>query len=185
MPFQQTDFPGLLVFEPKVLRDERGYFFESFNQRTFADAGIDTPFVQDNQSFSKKGTLRGLHYQLNPHAQAKLVRVIQGEVIDVVVDLRKGSPTFGKSYSIKLTDENQLQLYVPRGFAHGYSVLSDMALFFYKCDGYYSKESERGIMYNDPALKIDWGFDVSQAIVSDKDKNNASFRQADYNFEFA
>lgn len=185
MPFKETGFQGLLVFEPKVLRDERGYFFESFNQRTFSDAGITTPFVQDNQSFSKKGTLRGLHYQLNPHAQAKLVRVIQGEVIDVVVDLRKGSPTFGRSYAIKLTDENQLQLYIPRGFAHGYSVLSETALFFYKCDGYYNKESERGIMYNDPALKIDWGFDVSHAIVSEKDKNNSLFHQADYNFELA
>lgn len=185
MPFKETGFPGLLVFEPKVLRDERGYFFESFNQRTFSDAGIVAPFVQDNQSFSKKGTLRGLHYQLNPHAQAKLVRVIQGEVIDVVVDLRKGSPMFGKSYAIKLNEENQLQLFIPRGFAHGYSVLSDTALFFYKCDGYYNKESERGIMYNDPALKIDWGFDVSNAIVSEKDKNNSLFHQADYNFELA
>ena len=185
MPFKETGFHGLLIFEPRVFRDERGYFFESFNQKVFDDAGITTPFVQDNQSFSKRGTLRGLHYQLNPTAQAKLVRAIQGEVLDVVVDIRKGSPTFGKNYSILLNDENQLQLYIPRGFAHGYSVLSETALFFYKCDGYYSKESERGIMYNDPDLRIDWGIDLGQAIVSEKDTQNKKFREAEYNFEFA
>jgi dTDP-4-dehydrorhamnose 3,5-epimerase len=184
MPFRETGFHGLVVFEPKVFRDARGYFFESFNQKVFDDAGITKPFVQDNQSFSKKGTLRGLHYQLDPNAQSKLVRAIQGEVLDVVVDLRKGSPTFGKSYSILLSDENQLQLYVPRGFAHGYSVLSDTALFFYKCDGYYDKASERGIAYNDPELNIDWKVNLTEAIVSEKDMQNKTFREAEYNFQF-
>jgi len=184
MPFKETGFPDLLVFEPNVFKDERGYFFESFNQKVFTDAGIATPFVQDNQSFSKRGTLRGLHYQLAPNAQAKLVRALQGEVLDVVVDLRKNSPTFGKSYSILLSDQNQLQLYVPRGFAHGYSVLSETALFFYKCDGYYSKESERGIMYNDAELNIDWKVNLNDAVVSEKDKNNKSFSDAEHNFDF-
>ena len=184
MPFRETGFPGLVVFEPNVFRDERGYFFESFNQKVFEERGITNPFVQDNQSFSKKGTLRGLHYQLNPNAQSKLVRALQGSVLDVVVDLRKGSPMFGKSFSILLSDENQLQLFVPRGFAHGYSVLSDTAVFFYKCDGYYDKNSERGIAYNDPELAIDWKVNLSEAIVSEKDKQNKTLKEAEHNFEF-
>lgn len=183
MPFKQTGFEGLLVFEPSVFRDDRGYFFESFNQKVFSDAGIDRPFVQDNQSFSKRGTLRGLHYQLNPHAQAKLVRALQGEVLDVVVDLRKGSDTFGKHFSIVLNDENQLQLYIPRGFAHGYSVLSETALFFYKCDGYYHKASERGIAYDDAELSIDWKIDSANVMLSDKDKQNKPMREAEHNFD--
>jgi len=184
MPFKETGFSGLLVFEPRVFRDERGYFFESFNQKVFEEAGITKTFVQDNQSYSRRGTLRGLHYQLNPFAQSKLVRALQGEVLDVVVDLRKKSPTFGKSFSILLNDENQLQLYVPRGFAHGYSVISETALFFYKCDNYYNKEAERGIMYNDPELNIDWKIEMNAAVVSEKDKQNKSFREAEHNFEF-
>ncbi len=184
MPFIETPFPGLKVFEPKIFRDDRGYFYESFNERVFKDAGINETFVQDNQSFSNKGTLRGLHYQLEPHAQAKLVRVIQGEVLDVVVDLRKGSPTFGKSYGVKLSGENHLQLYIPRGFAHGYAVLSDTALFFYKCDSLYNKAQERGILFNDPDLNIDWAIDTKAAIISDKDKQNVRFRDAEMNFTF-
>jgi dTDP-4-dehydrorhamnose 3,5-epimerase len=182
MPFIDTDFPGLKIFEPKIYKDERGYFYESFNERTFKDAGINESFVQDNQSYSRIGTLRGLHYQLEPFAQSKLVRVIEGEVLDVVVDLRKDSPMFGKSYGIKLSGDNHLQLYIPRGFAHGYAVLSATALFFYKCDRLYNKESERGILYNDPDLNINWEIDIKTAVVSDKDKMNAPFRSAEMNF---
>lgn len=170
MAFTTTDFPGLLVFESKVFGDERGYFFESFNQNSFESAGIDRPFVQDNQARSSFGVLRGLHFQKGDAAQAKLVRVLEGKVLDVVVDLRVGSPTYGKSYSIELSAENKLQLYVPRGFAHGYVVLSDSAEFFYKCDNFYSKADEGGIIYNDPVLNIDWGLDISLAVLSDKDK---------------
>jgi dTDP-4-dehydrorhamnose 3,5-epimerase len=170
MPFTTTEFPGLVVFEPKVFGDERGYFFESFNQQLFETAGISRPFVQDNQARSAYGVLRGLHFQKGEAAQAKLVRVLEGKVLDVVVDLRLGSPTYGKSYSIELSAENKLQLYVPRGFAHGYVVLSETAEFFYKCDNFYSKADEGGLIYNDPALKIDWGINLSDAILSDKDR---------------
>ncbi len=182
MPFKQTVIPGLLLFEPKVFKDDRGYFYESFNEKTFNDAGIVSHFVQDNQSFSKKNTIRGLHYQLNPHAQSKLVRVILGEVLDVAVDLRINSPTFGKHFAVTLSADNHLQLYIPRGFAHGYSVLSDTAIFFYKCDGFYNKENERGILYNDPFLNINWMVDDRSAIVSDKDKLNSTFKLAEMNF---
>jgi len=170
MPFKTTEFPGLVVFEPKVFGDERGYFFESFNQQVFEAAGINRPFVQDNQARSVYGVLRGLHFQKGEAAQAKLVRVLEGSVLDVVVDLRVGSPSYGKSYSIELSAENKLQLYVPRGFAHGYVVLSETAEFFYKCDNFYSKADEGGLIYNDPALKINWGIDLSDAILSDKDR---------------
>ena len=184
MPFNETGFPGLLIFEPKIIRDERGYFFESFNAKTFEEKGITRNFVQDNQALSSYGILRGLHYQLAPHAQSKLVRVIQGEVLDVVVDLRNGSPTFGKQYSIVLSAENQKQLYVPRGFAHGYAVLSDTALFFYKCDNFYNREAERGMTYNDAALKIDWKIPTDKIILSEKDKLNKNFAEAEMNFVF-
>ena len=184
MPFHETGFPGLLVFEPKIFSDDRGYFFESFNANVFFEKGITRNFVQDNQAFSSYGILRGLHYQLAPHAQSKLVRVIQGEVLDVVVDLRKGSPTFGKQYSISLSAENQKQLYVPRGFAHGYAVLSDTALFFYKCDNFYNKNAEQGIAYNDPALNIDWKIPTDKIILSEKDKLNKPFAEAEMNFVF-
>jgi len=170
MPFITTEFPGLVVFEPRVFGDERGYFFESFNQQVFESAGIIRPFVQDNQARSGYGVLRGLHFQKGDAAQAKLVRVLEGKVLDVVVDLRFGSPTYGKSYSIELSAENKLQLFVPRGFAHGYVVLSDNAEFFYKCDNFYSKADEGGLIYNDPALNIDWKIDLSDALLSDKDR---------------
>jgi dTDP-4-dehydrorhamnose 3,5-epimerase len=182
MPFKETGIQGLLLFEPKVITDERGYFYESFNEKIFIEAGIHAHFVQDNQSYSKLNTIRGLHYQLNPNAQSKLVRVIQGEVLDVAVDLRKNSPTYGKHFSVILSSENHLQLYIPRGFAHGYSVLSDTAIFFYKCDGYYNKSSERGILYNDTTLNIDWMIDERAAIVSEKDKSNPEFINAEMNF---
>lgn len=169
MPFIKTDFPGLIVFEPKVFGDHRGYFYESYNAKSFKEGGIEADFVQDNQARSTYGVLRGLHYQLGEHAQAKLVRVIEGTVLDVVVDLREGSPTYGKSYGIELSAENKRQLFVPRGFAHGYVVLSETAEFFYKCDNFYNKESEGGLIYNDPQLKIDWKVDLSKAQLSEKD----------------
>lgn len=169
MPFHQTPIEGLLIFEPRVFHDERGYFFESYNQRTWAEAGVQAEFVQDNQARSTRGVLRGLHFQTGEAAQAKLVRVTEGEVLDVVVDLRPGSPTHGQWYSVRLSAENKLQLFVPRGFAHGYVVLSETAEFFYKCDNFYSKAHEGGLRFDDPTLKIDWQFDLAQAVVSEKD----------------
>ena len=166
----ETPIAGLWVFEPTVYYDERGYFFESYNRRVWAEAGIETNFVQTNQARSTRGVLRGLHYQVEPMAQTKLVRVVEGEVLDVVVDLREGSPTYGQWYSVRLSTENKRQLYVPRGFAHGYVVLSETAEFVYKCDNYYSKAHEGGIRFDDPALRIDWQFDLSQVIVSEKDR---------------
>lgn len=173
--FTETEIEGLIIFEPKVWGDDRGYFFESYNYDVFRKAGINSIFVQDNQSRSTRGVLRGLHYQRGAYAQAKLVRCIEGEVIDVVVDIREGSPTYGQSMSILLSAENKKQLYIPRGFAHGFLVLSETAEFFYKCDNFYSKESEGGVLFNDPALNIDWQFDLSQAILSEKDKVNPTF----------
>ena len=170
MPFIPTPIPGLLVFEPQVWADERGYFFEAFNAQTFKAAGIEANFVQDNQARSTFGVLRGLHYQVDSFAQAKLVRVLEGEVLDVVVDIRPQSPTYGQSYSLRLSAENKKQLFVPRGFAHGYVVLSPTAEFFYKCDNFYSKAHEGGIHYNDPQLQIDWEIDLNEAILSEKDQ---------------
>ncbi len=175
MPFIDTPIQGLKIFEPRVWGDDRGYFYESYNENTFIEAGIDAKFVQDNQARSVFGVLRGLHYQVPPFAQAKLVRVIEGEVLDVVVDIREGSPTYGETFSIVLSAENKKQLFVPRGFAHGYVVLSDTAEFFYKCDNFYSKESEGSILYNDPTLKIDWKIDLEKAILSEKDTVNTPF----------
>lgn len=170
MPFIPTPIPDLLVFEPQVWGDERGYFFEAFNAQTFKAAGIEAHFVQDNQARSTFGVLRGLHYQLEPFAQAKLVRVLEGEVLDVVVDIRPESLAYGQWYSIRLSAENKKQLFVPRGFAHGYVVLSPTAEFFYKCDNFYSKAHEGGIHYNDPHLQIDWEIDLNEALLSDKDQ---------------
>lgn len=182
MPFIETPIQGLLVYEPNVFEDARGYFFESFNQKVFDQMGINTNFVQDNQSKSTFGVLRGLHYQLNPHAQAKLVRVISGEVLDVAVDIRTGSPTFGKHFSIVLSDANKKQLYIPRGFAHGFVVLSETAEFFYKCDNFYNKEADAGIIYNDSTIGIDWMVKPDAILVSDKDRNLPSFKNANNNF---
>jgi dTDP-4-dehydrorhamnose 3,5-epimerase len=170
MPFFETPIPDLLIFEPKVWADDRGYFFESFNARTFEEAGIHIPFVQDNEAKSTYGVLRGLHYQVEPMAQAKLVRVVEGEVLDVVVDIREGSSTYGQSYSIRLSAANKKQLFVPRGFAHGYAVLSRTAIFCYKCDNFYSKEHEGGILFDDPQLGIDWQLPAEAVILSEKDK---------------
>ena len=170
MPFIKTEFSGLLVFEPNVFGDSRGYFFEAYNEKQFQQEGIDIRWIQDNQSSSTYGVIRGLHYQLPPYDQTKLVRVLRGKILDVVVDIRKGSPTFGKSFSKVLSAKNKRQLFIPKGFAHGFSVLSEKAEVLYKCDGFYNKESEGGIIYNDPALEIDWRITAEEAIISDKDK---------------
>ncbi|WP_316770935.1 dTDP-4-dehydrorhamnose 3,5-epimerase [Pedobacter frigiditerrae] len=170
MEIQETGLKDCLIIKPRVFDDARGYFFESFNQQTFEEkTGLSGNFVQDNQSYSSYGVIRGLHAQSGEFAQAKLVRVIKGEVLDVAVDARLGSPTYGKHISVKLSAENKLQLYVPRGFLHGFSVLSETAEFFYKCDNYYNKASELGVMYNDPQLNIDWLIPAEVAAVSDKD----------------
>ncbi len=184
MPFIETGIPGLQVFEPHLLRDHRGYFYESYNERLFHDHGITDHFVQDNQARSGYGTIRGLHYQLNPMAQSKLVRVTEGSVLDVAVDLRTGSPTYGKAFSIVLSAEAKNQLYVPRGFAHGYSVLSETAEFLYKCDSFYSREHERGISFQDPALRIDWRIPESKRLLSEKDLLHPVLEAADKNFIF-
>jgi dTDP-4-dehydrorhamnose 3,5-epimerase len=170
LKFTETKLKGCYIIEPKIISDERGHFMESFNKKTFSE-GIqqDINFVQDNQSFSTKGVLRGLHYQCGAHAQAKLVRVLHGVVLDVAVDLRKNSPTFGQYESIVLSAENQIQFFIPRGFAHGFLVLSETATFFYKCDNFYHKESEGGLMYNDQSVNIDWQFN-DEFIISEKDQ---------------
>ena len=171
MIFKETKLQGCYIIEPKIILDERGYFMESFNEKTFQNGiGQAVHFVQDNQSFSTKGVLRGLHYQTGEYAQAKLVRVLQGEVLDVAVDLRPNSETYGQYEAVLLSGENQTQFFVPRGFAHGFLVLSETATFFYKCDNFYNKESEGGILFNDETLNIDWNFPVQDLIISDKDK---------------
>ena len=166
---EETFIKDLVVLTPEVFEDARGYFFEGYNKNKFSALGIDIDFVQDNQSFSQRGTLRGLHYQNPPYAQTKLVRVLQGEIMDLAVDLRKDSPTYGQHFGIKLTAENKKQLLVPQGFAHGFSVLSETAVVLYKCDQFYNKASEGGIRFDDPTLNIDWGMDLREAIVSEKD----------------
>ncbi|MEN9336904.1 MAG: dTDP-4-dehydrorhamnose 3,5-epimerase [Bacteroidota bacterium] len=175
----ETGLSGCVIIEPRIIKDERGYFMESFNEQTFEKiTGSKVHFVQDNQSYSSKGVLRGLHYQCGEHAQAKLVRVIQGEVYDVAVDIRPDSPTFGQHIGVLLSADNQRQLYIPRGFAHGFLVMSDTATFFYKCDNFYNKESEGGIVFNDPTLAIDWQMTKESFIISDKDKVLPDFNQA-------
>lgn len=178
----KTDFEGLFVIEPKVFEDERGYFYESYNRIKLKEQGIDIDFVQDNQSKSNYGVTRGLHYQLNPKAQTKFVRVLQGSIYDVVVDIRKNSATYGKWFGMELSAENKKQLFIPKGFAHGFSVLSEEAVVFYKCDEFYSPEHERGIMYNDPFLNIDWKVPASKVILSAKDTKHPMFDSADNNF---
>jgi dTDP-4-dehydrorhamnose 3,5-epimerase len=165
----ETPLKGLFIIEPKVWRDERGYFFESYNEQAFYNAGIDAKFVQDNQSFSQKGALRGLHGQVNPHAQGKLVRVIQGKVLDVAVDIRKDSSTYGQHFSAELSGENFSMFWVPPGFLHGFSTLEDNTIFCYKCTNLYNKDSEIGVIWNDEDLAIDWGLKPEEAILSQKD----------------
>lgn len=184
MPFSKTDFPGLLIFTPAVFTDSRGYFFESYNENICRREGIDIRFVQDNQARSEYGVIRGLHYQLEPCAQTKFIRALSGNILDVAVDLRKGSPTFGKTFSMELSAENKLQLLIPKGFAHGYSVLSAVAEVFYKCDVFYNKESEAGIPYNDKTLNIDWKIATGKEIVSEKDLLHPSFENCENNFTY-
>lgn len=184
MPFTTTEIPGLLVFEPVVYKDDRGYFFESYNEQTWEKQGTAIRFVQDNQSFSTHGVIRGLHYQLDPHAQTKLIRVLAGRILDVAVDLRQGSPTFGKYIAIELSSENKKQFLIPAGFAHGFSVLSETAEVSYKCDAFYHKESEGGIRYDDPVLNIDWQVPSGKAIVSSKDRELPLFAGCRNNFQF-
>lgn len=184
MKIIETGLPGLVVIEPRVFEDDRGYFFESYQSNRYIEAGINQTFIQDNESKSVKSVVRGLHYQLGESAQAKLVRVIQGSVYDVAVDLRKGSPTFGQWFGIELSANNKKQLFVPRGFAHGFSVLSETAIFTYKCDNVYDKRSERSINPFDEQLAIDWMVDKNQAIVSEKDIIAPSFDEAEMNFKF-
>ena len=179
MTVKETKLKGCFILEPKIFNDERGHFFESYNAEGFEKAtGRKVNFVQDNQSFSKYGVIRALHYQIGPHAQAKLVRVLGGKVLDVAVDLRKESPTFGEHFTVELSAENQKQLYIPRGFAHGFSVLSETAVFFYKCDNYYHKESEGGIIYNDEELNIDWRIPQAEIRISKKDAILPDFKDA-------
>lgn len=182
MELIQTDFPDLVVLKPSIFKDDRGYFYESYNRQTLKRSGIDIAFVQDNQSLSSKGVIRGLHYQLNPYAQTKLVRVIAGTIFDVALDLRRGSPTFRKYFGIELSDENKLQLFIPQGFAHGFSVLSEKAVVMYKTDDYYKKEAERGIVFNDPDLQIDWKIDPAVACVSERDRQMPLLKNAEHNF---
>lgn len=182
MNFIKTDIKDLVIIEPKVIEDERGYFYESFNLKEFCTNCMDCAFVQDNQSKSSFGVIRGLHFQLNPNAQSKLVRVVQGVIFDVAVDIRIGSPTFGKWFGVELSDENKKQLFIPKGFAHGFSVLSETAVVFYKCDNLYAPQSERGINIYDKQLNIDWKVSKERAIISNKDKVNPEFSEVENNF---
>jgi dTDP-4-dehydrorhamnose 3,5-epimerase len=179
MKFTETKLKGCFVIEPKIIQDERGYFMESFNEMAFQNAiGQPVHFVQDNQSFSTQGVLRGLHYQTGTFAQAKLVRVLQGEVLDVAVDIRPESDTFGQYETVVLSAENQKQFFVPRGFAHGFLVISETATFFYKCDNFYNKESEGGILFNDSTIGVDWNFDFEKMIISEKDTHLPTLENA-------
>jgi dTDP-4-dehydrorhamnose 3,5-epimerase len=182
MDIEKTPIEGLIIIKPKVFQDDRGYFFEAFNQKKFGEKGINYNFVQDNESESQYGVVRGLHFQDAPHAQAKLVRVLRGKVFDVAVDLRKSSPTYKRWFGVELSDENKYQLMIPRGFAHGFSVLSNKAVFHYKCDNFYNKESERGIIYNDKTLNIDWKIEPNDMILSEKDQILPDFENSVHNF---
>lgn len=172
MKIIQTDIEGVVIIEPAVFGDERGYFFESFSQKEFQEKVCHTVFVQDNESKSKYGVLRGLHFQKPPFEQAKLLRVVRGKVLDVAVDIRKNSPTFGRHVSTELSEENKRQLFIPRGFAHGFAVLSEEVIFQYKCDNYYAPPYEGAILWNDPQLNIDWKLPADALLLSEKDKNN-------------
>jgi dTDP-4-dehydrorhamnose 3,5-epimerase len=182
MELMQTGFSDLILIKPDIFEDSRGYFYESYNKQVFRKLGININFVQDNQSSSTHGVIRGLHYQLTPYAQSKLVRVLQGEIYDVAVDLRKGSSTYGKYYGAKLSCRNKLQLLIPQGFAHGFSVLSEKAVVLYKTDDFYRKDAERGIVYNDQLLKIDWKLVPSEIMISERDRQLPGLEQAEANF---
>mgnify|MGYP000438442527 FL=1 len=181
---ETCEIEGLKIITPTVFGDARGYFMETYNYNDFKAAGIPEVFVQDNQSASKKGVLRGLHFQKPPFAQSKLVRVIKGAVLDVAVDIRKGSPTFGQHVAVELTENNHRQFFIPRGFAHGFSVLSDEVIFQYKCDNFYAPQSEGAIAWNDPALKIDWRIPTEKVILSEKDKHHPLLADAEWLFDY-
>lgn len=174
----KTDIEGVIIIEPKIFSDDRGYFFESFSQQRFIENVCETTFVQDNESKSTYGVLRGLHYQKPPFAQSKLVRVVSGRVLDVAVDIRKGSPTFGKYVSVELSEDNKRQFFIPRGFAHGFVVLSQTAIFQYKCDNYYAPQSEGSLLWNDKTINIDWQIPQTDIILSEKDKISPVFSEA-------
>ncbi len=178
----ETGINGLLILEPKVFYDSRGYFFESFNQEELIKAGISFNPVQDNESRSSFGVIRGLHYQLNPYAQSKLIRVVEGRIYDIALDIRRGSPTFGKWFGTELDSDNKKQLFIPGGFAHGFSVLSKVAVIQYKCDNFYRPEMGRGIAFDDPTLGIDWKTDISNVIISEKDRKNPLLSDAEINY---
>lgn len=180
----QTEIPGVVIIEPRIFGDSRGYFFESFSERDFCANVKEVKFVQDNESKSCYGVIRGLHFQKPPHAQSKLVRVVKGRVLDVAVDVRKGSPTFGKHVAVELTEDNHRQFFIPRGFAHGFAVLSKEAVFQYKCDNYYAPQSEGAIAWNDPALGIDWGVPVDKAVLSEKDIKHPLLKDAPWLFDY-
>ena len=182
MEIIETGFAGLYVIKPTVYSDQRGYFFESYNQDTYLKAGIQFIPVQDNESKSSKGVIRGLHYQLRPHDQAKLIRVVSGKIFDVALDLRRDKPTYGKWFGVELDSESKHQFFIPTGFAHGFSVLSDIAVIQYKVDNVYNKLAERGIAYNDPELDIDWRTEDCVPVISEKDQKNPPFRKAENNF---
>lgn len=184
MSFLTCDLEGLIIIEPAIFKDTRGYFFEAYNQTVFQQNGIACHFVQDNQSQSSYGVIRGLHYQLNPFAQAKLIRVLEGEILDVAVDIRKNSPTYGQHFSIRLSSENKKQLFLPSGFAHGFSVLSKTAIVLYKCDAFYNKQSEAGIRFDDELLQINWQVEAGKEIVSEKDLQLPSLKESVSNFDF-
>jgi dTDP-4-dehydrorhamnose 3,5-epimerase len=182
MKFIETEIKDLFIIEPKVWKDDRGYFFESYNKQSFDQAGINVNFVQDNQSLSQKGTLRGLHAQAKPFAQGKLVRVIQGSVLDIAVDIRKGSKTYGQHEAVELSGENNRMLWIPPGFLHGFLTLENETIFTYKVSGLYNKASEFGVIWNDPELNIDWKIAVDQIILSEKDKTLPLFKDLDTSF---
>ena len=185
MRILKTDIEGVLIIEPQLFEDERGYFFEAFSERKFAElTGIETRFVQDNESRSAKGVVRGLHFQLPPFAQSKLVRAVRGTILDVAVDIRRGSPTFGKHIAVELSEHNHRQLFVPRGFAHGFSVMEGDAIVEYKCDNYYAPEAEGAIRWNDPTLAIDWEVADNEVVVSAKDKANSLFEECEALFDY-
>ena len=185
MRILKTDIEGVYIIEPHLFEDERGYFFEAFSERKFAElTGIETRFVQDNESRSAKGVVRGLHFQLPPHAQSKLVRVVRGKILDIAVDIRRGSPTFGHYVAVELSEYNHRQLFIPRGFAHGFSILEGDAIVEYKCDNYYAPESEGAIRWDDPTLAIDWHIAHSEVIVSAKDKANSLFEACEALFDY-
>lgn len=184
MKIIKTELEGVYIIEPKVFKDARGYFYESWNRKAFEEAGLDYTWVQDNQSKSAYGTVRGIHYQKGEDAQAKLVRVLQGRVLDVAVDLRKGSPTYGKHVAVELSEDNHRQLLIPRGFGHGFSVLSESAVFAYKCDNGYAPKNEGSVNFADKSLNIDWQVDKDKALLSDKDTQAQSFLEYDSNSDF-